>query len=310
MGLNRDYYQPAQSTHSHAAAAGVTGVAAGLALGGGAALAYDAATGYPTGHPSTIINRDIDVNTTIYNERPGYVVQPGFEAPQPYYQGGEVEIIETREVDSYGNVIEYETTEAEYDSFGNLIEYTTIEETPEFTASGVQQLYDGEVVEEVEVQQYYVEGEAGEEITEYTTDIQYDHYGNVIEASTETEIQEYNSDGELVESVEQTTTVDQDGDVQYETEVQEYNEDGELIESFEQTTIVDDNGGVQYETEIQSYNSDGELVESVDQTTTVDEYGNVEVETEVVEDDGHGGYEEEYQEGTYVVDGDGDDANY
>ena len=126
-GLNRDYYAPPQPNHSHTAAAAAGGVAGGLALGGGAVLAYDALNDLPTGHPShpsTIVNRDVDV--TVINERPGYAAGPGWE--QPYYQGGDVEIIETRQVDAFGNYTDTETTEtveAERDAFGNIIEYET-----------------------------------------------------------------------------------------------------------------------------------------------------------------------------------------
>ena len=141
-GLNRDYYQPSQPSHSHAAA-GVAGAAGGLALAGGAALAYDVVTEYPIAHPShpsTVINRDVDI--TVINERPGYAAGPGWE--QPYYQGGEVDVVETRQVDTFGQ-FEYEdveTVEIERDVNGNVIEYqleeTTIEETaaPEYNSFG------------------------------------------------------------------------------------------------------------------------------------------------------------------------------
>ena len=142
-GLNRDYYEPAKPAHSHAAAAGVAGAAGGLAVGAGAVLAYDALTDSPTGHhhsatphttiPHSTINRDIDINTTVYNERPGYVAGPDWA---PSYHGGGVDVIETREVDvvNYQNVDEVEYVEetdviVERDAFGNVVEYETIEET-------------------------------------------------------------------------------------------------------------------------------------------------------------------------------------
>ena len=133
MGLNRDYYEPTKPTHSHAAVAGVAGAAGGLALGSGGVLAYDAVTNSPTGHSHTTINRDIDVKTTIYNERPGYVARPGWA---PSYEGGEVEVIETREIDAFGNYKDYqveeveyrqEEVEAKYDSVGNLITYEEVD---------------------------------------------------------------------------------------------------------------------------------------------------------------------------------------
>ena len=149
MGLNRDYYEPAKPAHSHTAVAAVAGATGGLALGTGGVLAYDAVTNSSTGHTHTTINRDIDINTTTYNERPGYVAGPGWA---PTYPGGEVEVIHTREVDVHGNFVEYEnveTVQAEYDVHGNLIEY-----------------------EEVE----YVE--------EQNTSVEYDEFGNVVEYET------------------------------------------------------------------------------------------------------------------------------
>ena len=56
---------------------------------------------------------------------------------------------------------------------------------------------------------------------------------------------------------------------------------------------------------MQNWDDQGNYTD-VDQTTTVDAYGDVQVDTETVQEDADGGYNVDYQEDTYVNEGDGE----
>ena len=73
--------------------------------------------------------------------------------------------------------------------------------------------------------------------------MQYDGYGNVIEASNETEVNEYDDDGNLIGSVDQTTTVDEYGNAEVETEVVEEDGHGGYDVYQEDDTYVNEGDG-------------------------------------------------------------------
>ncbi len=241
-------------------------------MGGGAVLAYDAVTGSPTGHSHTIVNRDIEVyerpeyvveNTTVYTERPDYVVESEWQVSQPYYQGGaEVEVIETRDVNSYGNFIDNSETIEYVEEGGGEYYEEIIEEVPgetfaeqTYITEGDGVFYEQDTTEYIQEggREYYQETDViggdipGEiyidESTVYTGDDGQEFYEEPSTSQTETEVQEYNGDGELVESVDQTTTVDELGNVEVESEVIEEDGNGGYNEEYQDDTYVNEGDG-------------------------------------------------------------------
>ena len=68
-------------------------------------------------------------------------------------------------------------------------------------------------------------------------------YGNVLTTTNETEVQEWDDDGNLIESVDQTTTVDEYGDVEVETDVVQEDGEGGYDEYQEDDTYVHEGDG-------------------------------------------------------------------
>ena len=148
--------------------------------------------------------------------------------------------------------------------------------------------------------------------TEEVADVSYDQWGNVVQTETEVDTTTYNNDGEIVETTEQETNVQYDEVRSFLTSPLSLNPSSHSVPKSNMLipTQYGNFIGASNETEIQEWDENGNLIESVDQTTTVDEYGDVEVETDVVEADGYGGYTEQYEDDTYVNEGDGDYDGY